>query len=193
VRKTLGLMLCLAALPACQSGTGNEAGTAPGNGTENARKAEASRAALGEALAQSGDHSSFVAALESAGLAETLRGAGPYTLLAPTNAAFAALPEDARAQLMQPANRARLTALLSYHIVPGTVTVEDLRRAIDRGQGGRAELATLSGETVALSRDGDAIVIADAAGGRARMVGAEAIQANGVIHGVDAVLMPGGE
>ena len=138
----------------------------------------------------SADHSSFVQALQSAGLIETLRGAGPYTVFAPTNAAFDAIPEDARRRLMAPEQRDRLIELLSYHIVPGTVTAADLRRAIERGQGGRAELATVTGDNLSLFREGDTIVVTDGAEGRARITTADQTHANGVVHSVDTVLMP---
>jgi uncharacterized surface protein with fasciclin (FAS1) repeats len=125
-------------------------------------------------------------------LGETLRGAGPYTVFAPTNAAFDAIPEDVRNGLMSAAQRERLTSLLSYHIVSGTVTSEDLRRAVDRAQGGRAELATVTGQNLTIMRDGDALVVTDGAGGRARITRPDQNQANGVVHSIDAVLMPGG-
>ena len=183
-------LLALAALAACGADPGNET-AATGAAAPAANVSEVQRDTLGEALARSGEHARFVALLDSAAFAETLRGAGPYTVLAPRDQAFAALPEDAVAALGEPANRERLINLLRYHIVPGTVTVADMRRAIERGTGGRAELATMAGTTLSLSREGDAIVIGDAEGGRARLAGAEAYHANGVLHGIDAVLMPG--
>ena len=182
-----GLVLGLAvALAACGGQGGND--TAAANGAAPATRDLQART-IGEALAETPGNSDLVAALNAAGLAETLRGAGPYTLLAPTNAAFAALPAEARASLMEPANRARLVSLLRNHIVPGAVTVRDIRAAIDRGEGGRAEVATLGGSTLTLSRDGDAIVIGDGADGRARLAG-ETINSNGVVHQVDSLLMP---
>ena len=184
------LTLCLAgAIAAC----GGEAGNNVAAG-ENAAAGEAAgpaRTSVGDALAGSVDHSSFVEALQSAGVIETLRGAGPYTVFAPTNAAFAALPEDARQRLAAPEQREQLVTLLSYHIVPGTVTAADLRGAIDRGEGGRAELATVTGTNLTLSRDGDAILVADGGGAIARITRADQLHSNGVIHGIDTVLMPG--
>jgi uncharacterized surface protein with fasciclin (FAS1) repeats len=183
-RKILTLCLACGLATACNQGGGNEAAA------NKAAEAGQTRQNLGEALAASADHSSFVQALQSAGLTETLNGAGPYTVLAPTNAAFAAIPEDVRNRLMAADQRDRLVALLSYHIVPGTVTAEDLGRAIDGGQGGRAELATVTGDNLSLTRDGQAIVIGDGAGGRARVTSADQVQSNGVVHSIDAVLMP---
>ena len=178
------------ALAACGGQGGNDSLAA--NGSAIAAHEEARRQTIGEALAATPDKSDLVAALNAAGLAETLRGAGPYTLLAPINSGFAAIPADTRTGLMDPANRARLVELLRHHIVPGAVTVRDMRAAIDRGEAGRAELATLGGGTVTLSRDGDTILVGDGAGANARLSG-EAIASNGVVHNVDQVLMPAAE
>ncbi|HEV2865584.1 MAG TPA: fasciclin domain-containing protein [Allosphingosinicella sp.] len=184
--------LCLAsALAACTSGDGGNQGNGANEASGNAQAGQA-RTSIAEALAASIDHSSFQQALQAAGLTDTLRGIGPYTVFAPTNAAFDAIPADARSSLTAPEQRDRLVTLLSYHIVPGTVTAEDLGRAIDRGQGGRAQLATVTGDNLTLSREGQAIVIADGAGGRARITHPDQLQSNGVLHSIDAVLMPGG-
>ncbi|HWT12358.1 MAG TPA: fasciclin domain-containing protein [Allosphingosinicella sp.] len=186
------LTACLACvIAAC--GTGGEGNHAAG-GNEAAPAAKAAQArSIGDALAASADHSSLVQSLQAAALIETLRGAGPYTVFAPSNAAFAAIPEEARAGLAAPEQRDRLITLLSFHVVPGTVTAEDLRRAIDQAQGGRAELATVTGDNLGLTREGDAILLADAAGGRARITAADQIHANGVVHSIDSVLMPGSQ
>lgn len=185
---TLGLACGLVAACSGEDG-GNQGGTTKG-ATANAQ-ATAERSSIAEALQTSMDHSAFLQALQSAGLADTLRSVGPYTVFAPTNPAFEAIPEDARQRLTSPEQRDSLITLLSYHIVPGTVTAEDLGRAIERGQGGRAELATVTGDNLTLSRDGAAIVITDAGGGVARVVRADQIRSNGVLHSIDAVLMPG--
>jgi uncharacterized surface protein with fasciclin (FAS1) repeats len=185
----LGLACLLAA--SCGGDGGNEsAGNAAVGKAASADEAKQARATIGDALGGSADHTAFVQALQSAGLIETLRGAGPYTVFAPTNAAFDAVPEAARRRLTAPDQRDRLITLLSYHIVPGTVTAEDLGRAIDRGPNGRAELATVTGDNLSLSRDGEAIFVADGAGALARLSRADQIQANGVVHSIDAVLMP---
>ena len=183
-------MSMLLALASC-GGTGDGNRAADNAAAANAAEAAETRGTIAEALAGSADHSALVQALQSAGLTETLRGAGPYTLFAPTNAAFDAIPEEARRNLMAPAQRERLIELLSYHLVPGTVTSQDLRRAVERGQGGRAELATVTGDNLSVFREGEAIVISDGAEGRARITRGDQNQANGVVHSVDAVLMPG--
>ena len=190
LRHSLMLGLACAALAAC--GADQDANKSGGNAAAGNAASEAAQAGtIGDALAGSADHSSLVQALQSSGLIETLRGAGPYTVFAPTNAAFEAIPEDARRSLTAPEQRERLVELLSYHIVSGTVTAEDLGRAIERGQGGRAELATVTGDNLGISREGEAIVLTDGAGGRARVTSADQTHSNGVVHSIDAVLMPG--
>jgi uncharacterized surface protein with fasciclin (FAS1) repeats len=189
------ILLCLACGLAISCTSQDEGNNAAGGNDATAAGEEGAqqRRTIGDSLAASIDHSSFMAALQSAGLADTLRGAGPYTVFAPTNAAWEAIPEDARQRLASPDQRDRLITLLSYHIVMGTVTAEDLGRAIERGQGGRAELATVTGDNLGLARDGEAIVVSDGAGGRARITGADQVHSNGVVHSIDAVLMPGWE
>jgi len=185
-----GAFFCLA-LAACGGTAGDGAGnSAASNAAASGDAPEPDRRTIGEALAESADHAAFLRSLQSAGLIETFRGAGPYTVFAPTNAAFDALPEDVRARLDSADERERLIGLLSYHVVPGTVTVEDMTGAITRGEGGRAELATVTGTSLSLSRDGEAIVIEDGAGGRARVTGADQVHSNGVVHSIDTVLMP---
>lgn len=187
------LMLTLACgLAACGGGdAGNNAGDGDDAAAANAATAE-QRGTIGDALAASIDHSSFMQALQSAGLADTLRGAGPYTVFAPTNAAWEEIPEETRRSLANADQRERLITLLSYHIVTGTVTAEDLSRAIERGQGGRAELATVTGDNLSLSRSGESLLIGDGGGGSAHVTRADQIQSNGVVHSIDKVLMPGG-
>ena len=190
IKREIGL-LALLGLVACGGDDGGKAtaGNSSGNATA-AASGEQARATIGEALAGSADHRAFVEALQSAGLIDTLRGTGPYTVFAPSNAAFDAIPEDARRNLMAPEQRDRLIALLSYHIVPGTVTSADMVGAIGRGQGGRAELATVTGANLSLSREGEAIIVGDGANARARITQADQTQSNGVVHSIDTVLMP---
>ncbi len=123
----------------------------------------------------------------AAGLTETLSGAQPYTLFAPTEAAFQKLPPGAANGLLAPEAKGQLVALLTGHIVPGAVTAADLGKAIDRGKG-KAELATVGGSNLSFSRDGDAIVVTDAAGSKARLTRADKFASNGIVHDVDGVL-----
>ena len=129
------------------------------------------------------------AALKAAGLDATLAGPGPYTVLVPDDAAFAKLPDGTLDALMKPEGRADLTALLTYHILPGTILAADIGKAIDTGKG-KAVLATMGGGTLTATRDGDAILLTDGAGGTARIAKADDKRSNGVIHHVDGVLKP---
>ena len=176
---------CQAAEDAGNQAAGNGAGDSSTGGNA---QAQAGRT-IAETAAQNGDLAEFNRAVEAAGLAETLRGAGPYTVFAPANAAFEQVPEATRTRLMAPEEREQLTQLLTAHIVPGVVTSQDLGRAMERG-GGRATLATVSGVNLTIAREGDALFVTDPSGARARITQADHIQSNGVIHHVDAVLMP---
>lgn len=135
-----------------------------------------------------GDHK-FAEALGAAGLDRTLDGPGPYTVLVPSDAAFDKLPAGALDTLMKPESRAELTKLLTFHVLPGTILAEDIGKAIDNG-GGKASLATMGGGTLTATKDGDKIVIADGAGGKATVTQGDDKRSNGVIHRVDGVLMP---
>ncbi|HEX8363946.1 MAG TPA: fasciclin domain-containing protein [Allosphingosinicella sp.] len=188
----LAASILLAAAAACGSGGEGGDNAADGNVAAggNAQQAQAGRS-IGDAAAQSADLAQFSQAVQAAGLTDTLRSSGPYTVFAPVNAAFQAVPQEARTRLMAAEGRERLTELLTFHIVPGVITAEDLDAAIRRGQG-RATVTTVSGANLTVSREGNALVIADPSGSRARVVQADRIQSNGVIHHVDALLMPGG-
>ncbi len=177
---------------ACGGSEGNEAGPAETASVESngaaPQKGQADRTIL-DTLTQSADHRTLANALSAAGLTETLSGAQPYTVFAPTDAAFRALPAGTMSGLLEPDEKGHLTALLTGHIVPGTVTAADLGRALDQG-GGKAELATVGGSILSFSRDGGALLVAGADGARGRLGQADLLQSNGVIHSVDAVLAP---
>jgi uncharacterized surface protein with fasciclin (FAS1) repeats len=191
--KRLLALAAAGALAACQAAedAGNNATGGGGDSSTggNAQQGQAGRS-IGDGMGQSADLSQFAQAVQSAGLADTLRGAGPYTVFAPVNAAFDAIPQETRTRLMAAEGRERLTELLTFHIVPGVVTAQDLGAALERGHG-RATLTTVSGENLTVSREGEGLVVTDPAGSRARVVQADRIQSNGVIHHLDAVLMPG--
>ncbi len=140
-----------------------------------------------QTLGGSADHKTLANAVQAAGLTETLSGAQPYTLFAPTEAAFQKLPTGAANGLLAPEAKGQLVALLTGHIVPGMVTAADLGRAIERGKG-KAQLATVGGSNLSFSRDGEAILVTDPAGGQARVAGSERLASNGVVHSVDGVL-----
>ncbi len=138
----------------------------------------------------SADHTTLVAAVKAAGLVETLKGEGPFTVFAPTNAAFAALPEGTVQTLLEPKNKDQLTRVLTYHVVPGRYDVAALMKVIEKGDG-KASLKTASGETLWVMMNGDRnVVVRDAKGGVANISTYDVIQSNGIIHVVDKVLLP---
>jgi uncharacterized surface protein with fasciclin (FAS1) repeats len=173
---------------ACQQDGGGNASAPEGNGAAPRPDAPAERpkSSILDNLTASADHKMLADAVKAAGLTETLSGAQPYTLFAPTDAAFRTLPGSARG-LLSPEAKGQLVALLTGHIVPGAVTAEDLGRAIERGKG-KAQLATVGGSNLSFSRSGDSIVVTDAAGGQARITAADQLASNGVVHSVDGVL-----
>jgi uncharacterized surface protein with fasciclin (FAS1) repeats len=138
----------------------------------------------------SADHTTLVAAVKAAGLVPTLKGPGPFTVLAPTNEAFAALPPGTVDNLVKPENKAMLTSILTYHVIPGRYDFRKLDTAIHSG-GGKAELKTVNGETLTFSENGPHnIVVTDMAGHTADITTYDVYQSNGVILVVDKVLMP---
>ena len=136
------------------------------------------------------DHTTLVAAVKAAGLVETLQGAGPFTVFAPTNAAFEQLPAGTVPTLLQPANKGTLTKVLTYHVVAGRVDAAALAGRIRAGNG-KAMLQTVSGQPLTATMRGSDVVVTDAKGGTARVTIADVFQSNGVIHVVDKVLLPG--
>ena len=142
-----------------------------------------------ENAANSADHTTLVAAVTAAGLAETLSGPGPFTVFAPTNAAFGKLPAGTVESLVEPANKATLTKILTYHVVPGRVAAADLIQQIQAG-GGSARLTTVEGGTLTASLRGNAVILTDEKGGEATVTQADVFQSNGVIHVTDTVSMP---
>lgn len=132
------------------------------------------------------DHTTLVAAVKAADLVDTLSGAGPFTVFAPTNAAFAKLPAGTVNTLLMPQNKATLTKVLTYHVVAGKMSAADLTAKAKMG----GKLTTVEGETLTLSQKGGALWLTDAKGGMAKVTIANVDQSNGVIHVVDTVLMP---
>ena len=143
-----------------------------------------------ENAVNSRDHTTLVAAVKAAGLVDTLSGAGPFTVFAPTNAAFTALPAGTVETLLRPENKAMLQGILTYHVVPGRLTASDLMAQIRAG-GGTAQLRTVQGGTLTARMQGDAVVLVDAKGGTATVTQADVLQSNGVIHVTNAVSLPG--
>ena len=142
-----------------------------------------------ENAVNSKDHTTLVAAVKAAGLVETLSGPGPFTVFAPTNAAFDKLPAGTVDTLVKPENKAMLTKILTYHVVAGRLTAADLK-ANAMAHGGKAVLTTVQGEKLTVSKAGMGWKVTDAKGGSAMITIADVMQSNGVIHVVDTVLMP---
>lgn len=142
-----------------------------------------------ENASQSADHTTLVAAVTAAGLVETLAGPGPFTVFAPTNAAFSKLPAGTVDTLLLPANKAKLSGVLTYHVVSGRTTAADLLAAIDAG-GGQAELTTVQGGKLVARKTATGVSITDANGGVSNVTIADVFQSNGVIHVVDTVVLP---
>ena len=132
--------------------------------------------------AGSADHTTLVAAVKAAGLVETLKSAGPFTVFAPTNAAFDKLPTGTVASLLTPEMKPTLTKILTYHVVPGRLTAADLKD----GQ----VLTTVQGEQLTVMKNASGVMIKDAKGGMAKVAIADAMSSNGVTHVIDTVLMP---
>jgi len=143
-----------------------------------------------ENAVNSPEHTTLVAAVKAAGLVDTLSGAGPFTVFAPTNAAFAKLPAGTVDTLLLPQNMAMLQSVLTYHVVPGRITADDLMRMIAAG-GGQAQLTTVQGGTLTARMMGDRVMLTDAKGGMSHVTQANVMQSNGVIHVVDSVVLPG--
>ncbi|MBB5357907.1 putative surface protein with fasciclin (FAS1) repeats [Rhodanobacter sp. ANJX3] len=142
-----------------------------------------------ENAVNSKDHTTLVAAVKAAGLVDTLSGAGPFTVFAPTNEAFAALPAGTVDTLLKPENKADLTKILTYHVVPGNVTSADLLKLIKKG-GGKASVKTVEGDSLTFSKDAQGVAITDDKGNVAHVTIANVKQSNGEIHVIDKVLMP---
>ena len=135
------------------------------------------------------DHTTLVAAVKAAGLVETLKGPGPFTVFAPTNTAFAALPAGTVDSLLKPESKPTLTKVLTYHVVSGKMDAAALSKAISAG-GGKAVLKTVSGGTLTAMSSGGKVMVMDESGGSATVTTADVLQSNGVIHVVDKVLLP---
>jgi len=136
------------------------------------------------------DHTTLVAAVKAAGLVDTLQGPGPFTVFAPTNAAFAKLPSGTVDNLLKPESKATLTKVLTYHVVPGRMTAVNLMKAVKEGEG-EAKLRTVAGDWLVVKQAGPGkLTISDAKGDVAIVTIADVLQSNGVIHVIDTVLLP---
>lgn len=142
-----------------------------------------------ENAVNSKDHTTLVAAVKAAGLVETLSGKGPFTVLAPTNAAFDKLPKGTVETLVKPENKAMLTKILTYHVLAGNFSSKTIWAAVKKGNG-KATMKTVQGENLTFWTKGKDLYVRDAKGKDAKVTIADVNQSNGVIHVIDAVLMP---
>jgi uncharacterized surface protein with fasciclin (FAS1) repeats len=136
------------------------------------------------------DHTTLVAAVKAAGLVPTLESAGPFTVFAPTNEAFAKLPAGTVDTLLKPENKSKLASVLTYHVVAGTLTTKDLREKIKQG-GGKAELKTVEGEPLTVMEKDGKLWLKDAKGDTAEITIGNVMQSNGVIQVINTVMLPG--
>lgn len=151
-----------------------------------AKKAEAN---IVQTAMSTGMHNTLVAAVKAAGLVDTLSSPGPFTVFAPTDAAFAKLPAGTVETLVKPENKGTLTTILTYHAVPGKVTAGDLVKLIN-ANGGKATITTVQGGTLTAMLEGGNVVITDAKGGKSTVVKADVMTSNGVVHVTDGVFLP---
>lgn len=170
------------AVSACNQGNSS-------NGSAPDQPAQAAKAAGDQTVAAGLDKNGrFYQAAHAAGLDSTLAGPGPYTVLVPKDEAFA----KAEGPLKDPAspeNRAELTRILTYHILPGTVLADDLAKAVDNGNG-KALIQTMNGQTLTATKDGGKVVLTDSSGGKATIVEGDQKRSNGVVQYIDTILMP---
>jgi uncharacterized surface protein with fasciclin (FAS1) repeats len=175
----LGAMISISTLAGIAYAANPEVGGAPMYEDKN----------IIENAVNSADHTTLVAAVQAAGLVETLSGPGPFTVFAPVNAAFEALPAGTVEGLLKPEAKDQLTAVLTYHVVAGDIKSADLIKMINDA-GGTLKVATVQGGELTFALDGGMVKITDAAGGVATVTIADVDQSNGVIHVIDKVLLP---
>lgn len=185
---TLAATCSLAGCAMDTMNTKSDAMTANANPMVGGAAMLASRDIIDNAV-NSADHTTLVAAVKAAGLVDTLKGPGPFTVFAPTNAAFNALPAGTVDTLLKPENKATLTAVLTYHVVAGKLDAGTIASRIKAG-GGKAMLTTVQGGSLTAMAAGKGVTITDAKGNVANVTIANVNQSNGVIHVVDSVLLP---
>ena len=165
-------------------------GLAPLPAAAHQHKAEAAATPnIVQTAMSTGVHNTLVAAVKAAGLVDTLSSPGPFTVFAPTDTAFAKLPDGTVATLVKPENKGTLTKILTYHAVPGKVTAADLTALINK-HGGKATITTVAGEKLTARLSGETIVITDAKGGATAVTQADVMTSNGVVHVTDGVFLP---
>ncbi|QNM82160.1 fasciclin domain-containing protein [Sphingomonas sabuli] len=186
MKKSLPLFLCAAALAVAGCNNEGDADTAAPAGNNGEAAGEGGEQTISASVDQ---NSKFFQAAKATGLDATLNGPGPYTILVPDDAAFTAAGTGPLSDPANTQNRAEITRILTYHILPGVILAEDISKAIDNNDG-KTVLATMGGETLTATKEGDKIVLSDSAGKKATIGQADQKASNGVIHHVNAVLSP---
>lgn len=189
MKRMIGMMMAAAVVSAAPAAAQGAHATLAGAVTVGGQAMLPTRDIVDNAV-NSADHTTLVAAVQAAGLVETLKGRGPFTVFAPVNDAFENLPDGTVATLLRPENKAALTKVLTYHVVAGRHTAADLMRMIRAGNG-TATLRTVSGGTLTAMMNGPAnVVLRDEKGGVASVSTYDVLQSNGVIHVINRVLLP---
>lgn len=190
-RLTAGLLAAVGAvsLAACSEPAEDTAAQDPALAEEAAAPAAETPGTVVAVAQGNPDFSTLVTAVTAAGLGETLSGAGPFTVFAPTNAAFEKLPDGTLETLTAPEGKEQLTSILTYHVVPGSTDAATLTKAI-ADNGGSYEMTTVNGAKLTATIDGDKVVLTDAKGGKATVTATDVAASNGVIHVIDTVVMP---
>lgn len=178
-----------AALAAIAAATGLAAISAAPVAANHHKEAKKTAPNIVETAMSTGMHNTLVAAVKAAGLVDVLASPGPFTIFAPTDTAFAKLPDGTVATLVQPENKGTLTTILTYHAVAGNVTSTDLVNLIKQ-HGGSATIETVAGEKLTARLSGDTIVITDGKGRATAVTQADVMTSNGVIHVTDGVFLP---
>ena len=202
MKTTVMIPMALSALAACSQGMAGQARMADGKMSDSMAMADAKPVMVGgqpmfagkdivDNAVNSADHTTLVAAVKAAGLVGTLKGPGPFTVFAPTNEAFGELPAGTVPTLLKPQNKATLTKVLTYHVVPGKLTFDALRQMV-MAHNGTAELTTVEGGKLFVKMNGPHnIELVDAKGDVAQVTTYDVIQSNGVIQVIDRVMLPG--
>jgi uncharacterized surface protein with fasciclin (FAS1) repeats len=185
------------AFSACSAPSSNDTTTEEVAVTDEAMPAEGAAATATPAADQNivalaagnADLSTLVAAVKAGGLVETLSGPGPFTVFAPTNAAFAKVDKATLDGLLKPEAKDKLAAILKYHVVAGNVKAADVAKLIKDG-GGKAKVKTVAGGELTASLDGDKVILTDAKGGKSTITATDIAASNGVVHTIDTVVMP---
>lgn len=194
MKKLLIAVAATALLGACASSMNSSMGTGSSMSASNTKMVGGAAMFptkdIVDNAVNSKDHTTLVAAVKAAGLVDTLKSPGPFTVFAPTNASFSALPAGTVDTLLKPENKGTLTKVLTYHVVPGRIDSAALAQQIKAGNG-KAMLKTASGGTLTATMSGSNVLITDDKGGAATVTIADVYQSNGVIHVVNKVLLPG--